>query len=167
MTMRGKLLPVRTAALRCSSEKRAKSPAISPAVTLCFDIFSPLPGESDVISQVFRLSSKETKIAPNCMRIAVGLFSLSGNIGSPLRLIGIATLNPAAIRLPMESDEMRQAAAAHRSRHSRWEVRFLWWMLQLRATAARNRVSGGGSNKNRCRPSQRAEGQSGFGHLSH
>jgi hypothetical protein len=37
-----------------------------------FDIFSPLPGDSDVISQVERLSSKETKMAPTLLRIAVG-----------------------------------------------------------------------------------------------
>jgi hypothetical protein len=37
----------------------------------CFDIFSP-PGESDVINQVERLSSNETKIAPRLVRIAVG-----------------------------------------------------------------------------------------------
>jgi hypothetical protein len=43
-----------------------------PAVTLCFDIFSPFPGDSDVISHVGRLSSNETKIAPNCVRIAAG-----------------------------------------------------------------------------------------------
>jgi hypothetical protein len=35
---------------------------MSPAETLCFDIFSPPPGDSDVISQVERLSSNETKI---------------------------------------------------------------------------------------------------------
>ena len=32
----------------------------------------PLPGESEVISQFERLSSNDTKIAPNCVRIAVG-----------------------------------------------------------------------------------------------
>jgi len=34
------------------------------ARTECFDIFSPPPGDSDVISQVERLSSNEMKIAP-------------------------------------------------------------------------------------------------------
>src|SRR5205807_2023730 len=42
------------------------------ADTPCFDIFSPPPGESDVINQVERLSSNETKIAPRLVRIAVG-----------------------------------------------------------------------------------------------
>jgi hypothetical protein len=39
---------------------------------VCFDIFSPPPGDSDVISQVDRLSSNETKIAPRSVRMAVG-----------------------------------------------------------------------------------------------
>ncbi len=34
-----------------------------PARTECFDIFSPEAGDSDVISQMERLSSKETKLA--------------------------------------------------------------------------------------------------------
>jgi hypothetical protein len=46
--------------------------AMSPADTLCFDIFSPPHGDSDVISQVERLSSNETKRAPRLVRIAVG-----------------------------------------------------------------------------------------------
>jgi hypothetical protein len=45
---------------------------MSPADTPCFDIFSPPPGEIDVINQVERLSSNETKIAPRLVRIAVG-----------------------------------------------------------------------------------------------
>src|SRR5438034_8762673 len=36
----------------------------SPPRTTCFDIFSPPPGDSEVISHVDRLSSNETKIAP-------------------------------------------------------------------------------------------------------
>jgi hypothetical protein len=39
---------------------------------LAGDILSPLPGESDVTTHFERLSSNETKIAPNCVRIAVG-----------------------------------------------------------------------------------------------
>src|ERR1700730_8686598 len=45
---------------------------MSPAGTLCFDIFSPLPGDNDVISQVERLSSNEMKIAPRSLRMALG-----------------------------------------------------------------------------------------------
>jgi hypothetical protein len=44
---------------------------MSPLGTECFDIFSPPPGESDVISLLERLSSNETKIAPRSVRMAV------------------------------------------------------------------------------------------------
>ena len=43
---------------------------MSPAGRVCLDIFSPPPGDSDVISQVERLSSIETKIAPRSLRMA-------------------------------------------------------------------------------------------------
>src|SRR3984893_9139998 len=72
MTMIGKDCPIHANAFCLSSEKRDSSAAMSPAETLCFDIFSPPPGDSDVISQVERLSSNETKIAPRLVRIAVG-----------------------------------------------------------------------------------------------
>jgi hypothetical protein len=36
-------------------ENRVSSAQISPAGTLCFDIFSPLPGDSEVITQLERL----------------------------------------------------------------------------------------------------------------
>src|ERR1700730_6455032 len=45
---------------------------MSPAGRLCFDIFSPPSGDSDVISQVERLSSNEMNIAPRSLRIAFG-----------------------------------------------------------------------------------------------
>src|SRR5271157_4351031 len=51
MTTIGKDFPVRAHAFLLSSEKRASSAAISPADTLCFDIFSLPPGDSDVINQ--------------------------------------------------------------------------------------------------------------------
>src|ERR1700741_3479539 len=63
MTIIGKDFPVRAHAFLLSSEKRASSPATSPADTLCFDIFSRPPGDSDVTSQVDRLSSNEMNIA--------------------------------------------------------------------------------------------------------
>ena len=63
MTTIGKDFPVRAQAFLLSSEKRASSAAISPADTLCLDIFSPRPGDSDVASQVDPLSSNETNIA--------------------------------------------------------------------------------------------------------
>src|SRR5277367_1713087 len=46
-------------------------PATSPARIECFDIFSPAPGDKDVISQVDRLSSKDAKIAGRSVWIAV------------------------------------------------------------------------------------------------
>jgi hypothetical protein len=72
MTTIGKDFPVRAHAFLLSSEKRASSAAISPAETLCFDIFSPPPGDSDVANQVDRLSSNEMNIAQRSARIVVG-----------------------------------------------------------------------------------------------
>jgi hypothetical protein len=72
MTMIGESVPVRAWALRRRSAKRPSSPAASPAATACFDIFSPPPGESDVIIHFERESSKETKMALSCVWIAVG-----------------------------------------------------------------------------------------------
>ena len=45
-------------------EQRASSAGdVAGRATACFDIFSAEPGDSDVTSQMERLSSKETKIA--------------------------------------------------------------------------------------------------------
>src|SRR5271169_496322 len=63
MTMIGKDFPVRANAFCLNSEKRASNAPMSPAATPCFDIFSPAQGDSEVISQVERLSSNETKSA--------------------------------------------------------------------------------------------------------
>src|SRR5271166_2029648 len=68
MTMTWKDFPVRSNAFCLSSDRRANSAAMFPADTPCFDIFSPPPGETDVINQVERLSSKLTKIAPRLVR---------------------------------------------------------------------------------------------------
>ena len=43
--------------------KARQQPRDVPGSQECFDIFSPQPGDSDVISQMERLSSKETKLA--------------------------------------------------------------------------------------------------------
>jgi len=59
-----------------------------PAGTLCFDIFSPLPGDSEVITQLERLSSIETKIAPRSLRIALGASGRSGLICMVLSRVG-------------------------------------------------------------------------------
>src|SRR5262249_40947557 len=49
----------------------------SPPGTECFDIFSPPPGDSEVVSQLERLNSNETKIAPRWVWIAVNGSDLS------------------------------------------------------------------------------------------
>src|SRR5271165_6559797 len=74
MTMTWKDFPVRANAFCLSSDRRANSAAMFPADTPCFDILSPPPGETDVINQVERLSSNETKIASRLVRIAVDGF---------------------------------------------------------------------------------------------
>src|ERR1700693_4456983 len=77
MTTNGKTFPVLARVFSRSCAKRSHSPATSPLRTVCFDIFSPPPGDSDVISQVDRLSSNETKIAPRSVRVAVGAWGRS------------------------------------------------------------------------------------------
>src|SRR4051812_29571675 len=72
MEMIGNICPVRACAFSCNCANRVSRPATSPPRTLCFDIFSPAPGDREVISQTERLSSIETKIAPRLVRIAVG-----------------------------------------------------------------------------------------------
>src|SRR6476620_4343598 len=80
MTTNGKTLPVLARAFSRSRAKRSSSPATSPPRTTCVDIFSPPPGDSDVISHVDRLSSNETKIAPRSVRIAVGASGRSATV---------------------------------------------------------------------------------------
>jgi hypothetical protein len=60
---------------------RQNRAATSPAGTECFDIFSPEPGDKDVISQTDRLSSNETKIAARLVWIAVGASARSAAFG--------------------------------------------------------------------------------------
>ena len=69
--MMGKSRPVRPRAFSLSWANRTSKPATSPARIECFDIFSPAPGDKDVISQVDRLSSKDAKIAGRSVWIAV------------------------------------------------------------------------------------------------
>jgi hypothetical protein len=70
--------------LRLSSANRRNSPDTSPAGTECWDIFSPPPGDKDVISQARRHSSSEAKIAPRSVRIAAyaGRGASSGIVAS-------------------------------------------------------------------------------------
>src|SRR3954465_8539623 len=70
MTMIGKTCPVRARAFSWSWDKRARRAAMSPLGTECFDIFSPPPGAREVMTQVERLSSRDTKIALRSVRIA-------------------------------------------------------------------------------------------------
>jgi hypothetical protein len=55
MAMIGKDFPVRANAFCFISEKRVSSAVMSPAGAECFDIFSPQPGDSDIISQMERV----------------------------------------------------------------------------------------------------------------
>src|SRR6266436_6160137 len=77
MTMIENIFQVRAKAFCLRTENRISSVQISPAATLCFDIFSPPPGDREVITQLERLSSMETKIAPRSLRIAPGTSGLS------------------------------------------------------------------------------------------
>src|ERR1700730_9426572 len=61
---------------------------MSPAGTLCFDIFSPPSGDSDVISQVERLSSNEMNIAPRSLRLALGASGRSAIICMAVSRVG-------------------------------------------------------------------------------
>ena len=92
MTTIGKDFPVRSDAFRFSSEKRASSAATSPARTECFDIFSAEPGDSDVINQIERLSSKEMKIAARLVWMAVGASGRSAKVGMVVSRVGVRNL---------------------------------------------------------------------------
>src|SRR3954454_20760333 len=70
MTMMGKTCPVRARAFSLSWDKRARRAGMSPLGTECLDIFSPPPGAREVMTQVERLSSRDTKIALRSVRIA-------------------------------------------------------------------------------------------------
>src|SRR5208282_4207032 len=92
MTTIGKDFPVRSDAFRFSSETRASSAATSPACTECFDIFPAKPGDSDVINQMERLSSKEMKIAARLVWMAVGASCRSAMVGMLVSRVGVRNL---------------------------------------------------------------------------
>ncbi len=92
MTTIGKDVPVRANAFCFNSENRASSDAISPAGTECFDIFSPLPGYSDVISQFDWLSSNDVKIAPRLFWMAVGSSVRSAMVGMLVSRVAVCDL---------------------------------------------------------------------------
>src|SRR5271166_3161277 len=115
--MIGKSFLIRRRAFSLSSKSRLSKPAMSPPGTACFDIFSPAPGESDVISQVERLSSNDTKIAPRSVRIAT---DLSGRgtmlfmIVSEVRVEATSLcLGAGRYPLPMGSEPARERLAVH------------------------------------------------------
>src|SRR5487761_19157 len=96
--MIGKDVPVRANAFCFSSENRASSDAISPAGTECFDIFSPPPGDNDVISQIERLSSKDVNIPARLVWMALGSFR-SAAVGMVVSRVG--GLQPHSARAPV------------------------------------------------------------------
>ena len=81
--MIGKSPPVRATALRLSSANRRSRPDTSLAGTERLDIFSPPPGDREVINHALRDSSIETKIAPRSVRMA----ACAGR-GASLSIIG-------------------------------------------------------------------------------
>src|SRR5271155_2929837 len=109
MTTIGKDFPVRAHAFLLSSEKRASSAAISPADTLCFDIFSPRPGDSDVASQVDRLSSNEMNIAQRSARIVVGATDWSATFCMVASRVGGKRPHPAKAPVaPLSSGDLER-----------------------------------------------------------
>jgi hypothetical protein len=60
---------------------------MSPPRTVCFDIFSALPGDSEMTSQVDRLSSNETKIAPRSVRTTAGTSGRSAKFALSARTL--------------------------------------------------------------------------------
>src|SRR6266496_6647322 len=115
--MIGKSFLIRRRAFSLSSKSRLSKPAMSPPGTARFDIFSPAPGDSDVISQVERLSSNDTKIAPRSVRIAA---DLSGRgmmfcmIVSEVRVEATSLcLGAGRYPLPMGSQSGRKHLAVH------------------------------------------------------
>src|SRR6516162_8287773 len=118
MTIIGKHRPVRAAALRRSSANRCNSPYTSPAETVCLDIFSPAPGDRDVISQARRDSSIDTKIAPRSVRIAAyaGRGASSGILASRVGGVSTCTLKQyrSLARRPWDLTEPRADALSQR-----------------------------------------------------
>src|SRR4051794_17163061 len=138
MTMMGKTCPVRARAFSLSWDKRARRAAMPPLRTACLDIFSPPPGAREVMTQVERLSSRDTKIALRSVRIA----ACSSGRGKRARMVapeyvvqhphsareqgatnrthGISTINRPKMREPRGSSGGRLAvnSECRRGRHS-------------------------------------------------
>ncbi len=96
--------------------KARQQRVVSPADTLCFDIFSPPSGDSDVISQVERLSSNEMKIAPRSLRIAFGASGRSATVCMVVSRVGGRNLTLLERRSlstsPWDLDRLRRRQSA-------------------------------------------------------
>src|ERR1700724_285714 len=89
---------------------------MSPAGTLCFDIFSPPSGDSDVISHVDLLSSNETNIATRSLRIAFGASGRSATVCMVVSRVGGRNLTLLERRSlstsPWDLDRLRRRQSA-------------------------------------------------------
>src|SRR3984957_4007008 len=115
MTTTWKDGPVRANAFCWSSDRRASSAAMFPADKPCFDIFSPPPGERDVINQVEQLSSNEAKIAPGLVWVAVGSAKWGPSDISRLQAERICdlSLRTSASRYPLSMGSSTSSAISH------------------------------------------------------
>src|SRR3954463_8603710 len=105
MAMIGKLAPARPCAFSRSLARWVISSAISPLRTECLDILSPPPGTSEVINQVERDNSRDTKIAARltCMATRPGRGPHAGIVASHDWLAAAPYAAPAALHRPIGS----------------------------------------------------------------
>src|SRR3954447_22223175 len=105
MAMIGKLAPARACAFSRSLVKWSSNPAISPLRTECLDILSPPPGTSEVINQVERDNSRDTKIAARliCAGACPGRGPDAGIVATPNGLGPALSAGPAALHRPIGS----------------------------------------------------------------
>src|SRR3569832_972615 len=103
MAMIGQPAPARTCALSRSLAKWVISSAISPLRTECLDILSPPPGTSEVVNQVERDNSRDTKIAARliCTATRPGRGPDAGIIASQDWLAAAPYSAPAALHRPI------------------------------------------------------------------
>src|SRR4051812_10724062 len=129
MAMIGKLAPARPCAFSRSLARWVISSAISPLRTECLDILSPPPGTSEVINQVERDNSRDTKIAARltCMATRPGRGPHAGIVASYDWLAAAPYAAPAALHRPIGSLRVRRSSVssveeAFPRRHSRQET---------------------------------------------
>ena len=111
--MMGKTCPVRARAFSLSWDKRARRAAMSPLGTACLDIFSPPPGAREVMTQVERLSSRDTKIALRSVRTAV----CSSGRGKRARMVAPEWVvqHPHSAREPGATNRTHGISTQHRA----------------------------------------------------